>query len=264
MALAAPSRDLTAARELVEELVGRPLRRAEQAIDVLRLDQALQIGKDELEEAIRAEMTRAAWEWISGRGLGVKMIVSPAMTDALDALTETGREEALLEMERLGYENLTDPVEGSRLFAVEEGPRADRDTEAYLARNLPSIEVRIVDELVAIDLSSAAQTAVAQALLNVPGARDVASRVVSTALIDGLALTFEQNSDLVRCWEYTALMDPGTCSACSPLDGRRYDTLQALFRDLPNFGPNPRCKGGGRCRCRAVPCPVDEVGQNDR
>jgi hypothetical protein len=36
-----------------------------------------------------------------------------------------------------------------------------------------------------------------------------------------------------------------------------YDTLDALFEVLPDFGPNPDCLGGDRCRCRAVPMPPE-------
>ena len=124
------------------------------------------------------------------------------------------------------------------------------------------IGVRIEEELVTADLSGASLSAVVQALQRVPGARDVASRVVSTALIDGMGQTWDENEDLVRVWEYTAVLDRATCDRCRPLDGKRYDSWKAAQEDLPGGGPNPRCRGGGRCRCRLVPADTGEVGQN--
>lgn len=262
MALAAPSRRLgRAAVELVEQIKGRTLRRAEQAIDVLRLDQALEQAKDELEAAIFGEMVAATAAWKAGMATVPALSVTDRMVSVLDRLTEIGRQEALLELERLGYRGIQDTTD-ERRFVFEPAPQG-RDVTGYLRRELPGIQHRIEDELVTADLSGASQTAIARALLRVPGARDIASRVISTALIDGIGMRFEDNQDLVKCWEYTAVLDAGTCSKCAPLDGKRYDSLQALFHDLPNFGPNPRCKGGGRCRCRAVPCAVDDVGQNE-
>lgn len=258
--IAAPARELGAAAvELAEAMVGRTLRKAEQAIDVLRLDQALNGAKDELEAAIFAEMIAATASWVAGVATSPALRVTPDMLLPLDRLVQIGRDEGLLELERLGYEGVQGPA---RLFAHATPAPEGRDLEGYLRTNLARIERHIEDELVTADLGAASQSAIAQALLAVPGGRDIASRVISTALIDGLGMTFEANEHLIRCWEYTAVLDAGTCPRCAPLDGKRYDSLQALFVDLPNFGPNPHCRGGGRCRCRAVPCKVSDVGQN--
>lgn len=248
-------------RALAEFAIGRTLRRAEAAIDVLGLDAALNEAKDQLEQAIRDEMQRAASAWLIGGAARPIMAVTEEMLDVLNELVELGRQEALLEMERLGYAGVTLPEPG-RSYAAEALPGADGDLDGYLRRNIPALGWRIEDELVEVELAGASQTAIAQALLRVPGARDIASRIISTALTNGLGLTFEENADLVLCWEYTAVLDNAACSSCRPLDGKRYETLEALFVDLPGFGPNPRCKGGGRCRCRAVPCDPAEVGQN--
>lgn len=253
MALATRSLELD--WPLVEELIGRPLRRAEQAIDVVRLDQALEQAKDDLEAAIRDEMLAATAAWKGGGAIRPALRVTQEMLDVLDRLREIGREEAELELERAGYVGIR------RRSYIDEAP-AGRDVEGYLRQNLGSVTTRIEDELVTTELAGASQAAIAQALLKVPGARDIASRVISTALIDGLSETWDRNADLVACWEYTAVLDSGTCHRCAPLDGKRYSSLELLFRDLPNFGPNPLCLGGGRCRCRAVPCPTDEAPQN--
>lgn len=247
-----------ASRELVERLVGRRLSQAEQALDVVRLDGELERAKDDLEAAIRDEMIAATLAWASGMALTPALRVTPAMLEILDRLRQVGRDEALRVLERLGYRGIREPA---RAFAADPRPDPDRDLGRYLRRNLPAIATRIEDELVVADLSGAGFDVVAGALLEVPGARDIASRVISTALIDGLALTFEDNADLVRCWQYSAVLDGRTCGRCRPLDGTRYSSLEELFAVLPNFGPNPSCLGGGRCRCTGLPCDPEEVGQ---
>lgn len=264
MTVDAPALERTFA--LVEQKIGRKLREAERAIDVLRLDSALNRAKDELEHAIRMEMQTATARWLRYDRLGTPQLrVTQAMRKPLQDLHRLGIHEASLELNRLGYTD-TKPPDGRRRprrYATYPGapdpqPVGDGLDETYatIERGLPGIAVRIVDELVEADFTNPAAAALAQALLNLPGARDIASRVVSTALTSGLAQTFEQNQGLVTGWEYTAVLDSGTCDVCAPLDGTTYPTLDDLFEVLPNFGPNPDCDGGGRCRCRAVPSPA--------
>ncbi len=236
---------------LVERAVGRQLTEAERAIDIVKLDRALARAKDDLNAAIHAEMLRATLVWIANGG-SPRLTVTPDMRAVLDGLYLLGAEEAWLELDRLGYD-----LQGRRHY-IEEGP-GDRDVPAYLTRNLRGIEIRIEDELVRADLSGLASSAVAHAVMQLPGARDLASRAISTAMINGFASTFDQVQDLIDAWQYTAILDGGTCDICRPLDGTVYETLEQLFVVLPNYGPNPRCFGGGRCRCRAIPMPADGV-----
>jgi hypothetical protein len=248
---------------VIEAAIGRPLRDAEKAIDVLRLDSALERAKDELDQAITREMLRATRAWVAAARLGTPTLtLTPQMVKPLEELHRLGREEAALELLRLGYPDRDvmrpDARSRSRRYAAPDpDPGGDlNEALATVRAGLPGIAIRIEDELVAADLTEASSSALAHALLRVPGARDLASRVVSTALTSGFAETFERNSDLIDEWEYTAILDGGTCVVCAPLDGTRYPTLDALFRVLPNFGPNPLCHGRGRCRCRAVPASV--------
>lgn len=235
---------------LAELLVGRPLRQAEEAIDVVKLDAALQDAKDAVDEAIHAEMLRATIAWAGGSTL--LLTVTAAMLAPLHELTALGREEAWKELERAGYK-----LRARSFASIEEFPD-DRDPDAYLARNLGAIKIRIEQDLVVADLSGLATDAVAQALLRVPGGRDIASRIVSTALVNGLAQTWEEVADDVGGWEYSAVLDGGVCDRCAPLDGTRYESWDAIQVVLPGGGPNVRCLGGGRCRCRAVPLPPGE------
>ncbi len=237
--------------------VRRELTEAEQAIDILKLDRALTRAKDELDKAIHREIARAVLATVE-LNLPVFLNVTDRMLEPLNRLARIGRAEAWLELDRLGYQ-----TQGRRRY-IEERPTDPGDLLGYLARNLRQLLPWVEDELVHLDIGVLSQDAIARALLRVPGARDIASRVVSTALYAGMAETFEQNADLVECWQYTAILDSGTCAACFPLDGREYRSLLELFEHLPNFGPNPACLGGGRCRCRAVPCPASRGGRMGR
>lgn len=252
------TRDLEPARELVERTIGRPLRQAEQAIDVLRLDGELNRAKDDLEAAIRAEMLRAARAWVDGYAATVAVNVTEAMLEPLHRLVDLGREESLLELERLGYLPRVPLDLAARYFAsAEPSPGRDRDLRAYLTRNLARLRVEIEDRLVTVDVGATArsivETAILDAIGRIGGARDIASRIISTALVDGMAQTWDANADLVSGWEYTAVLDSATCDECEPLDGTTYPTWEEIQVVLPDGGPNPACLGEGRCRCRAVP-----------
>lgn len=235
----------------VAEAVGRPLRQAEQAIDIVRLDQALAKAKDEIEAAIQAEMLRATQRWVD-LDLPPILRVTDGMLDPLHDLHDLGREEARREFERLGY--------SLRQFAAAREPAPDGpdDLEAYIGRQLPAISVQIEDDLVRADLSGLASDAIARALLRIPGGRDIASRVVSTALIGGLARTWDEIEADVGGWEITSVLDGATCLPCKTNDGLRFRTRNQAYAFLPNGGPAVYCLGEGRCRCRLVPLPYGE------
>lgn len=231
----------------IEQAIGRPLREAEKAIDVELLDAAMNEAKDELEAAIRDEMLAKAKIW-QRRGYLPALELTVEMSRPLEALYELGRVEAYNELIRLRY-NPTRSFASRRLRHGDLDPLRDRVRGA-----LPGIRVRTERGLVEADFSGASSAALASAMQRIPGARAIASDVVSTALTTGLGATFDENADLIKCWEYTAVMDAATCVSCRVMDGTKYRTLTELYAVLPNFGPNPLCLGGGRCRCRAVPC----------
>lgn len=231
-------------------LLRRQLRAAETAIDILKLDQALNQAKNELDRILQEELVRAAKMWQRTGRFTVQ--VPDTALDVMQRLRRLGQQEALLELTRLGYRPRV------RSF-VDSRPTGPGDLGDYVRRNLGPVAARVESDLVRQELGGAPQAALIRAVMRVPGGRDIASRVVSTALISGMGQTWEQNQDIVHAWEYTAVLDAGTCPACAPLDGTRYQSLDELFAVLPNFGPNPNCHGGGRCRCRAVPAPAGEA-----
>jgi hypothetical protein len=131
------------------------------------------------------------------------------------------------------------------------------DYVATLRARLNSLTIKIEHEALGADLSTLATGAIERAVGKVLGARSIAADLVAPTFASGLQQTFEQHLDLVDAWQYTAVNDAGSCDECAPLDGEVYDTLDALFEVLPDFGPNPDCLGGDRCRCRAVPMPPE-------
>jgi hypothetical protein len=229
-----------------ERVVGRELRPAERVIDVIRIDRELNEAKDQVEQAIRAEMLKATRRWLRGATWRPHLTVTPAMRGPLRRLARFGRDEARAELARLGVRSHV---------AFDPDPSVPGLDELFdtIAAGLPGLSLRIQQDLVAADLTDASTLAVARALLRVPGARDIASRVVSSALMDGMGAVFEDAGDLVSGWEWSAVLDSGTCGPCDAGDGTQYRTWGEAQADLPNGGPAVVCDGGGRCRCRLVP-----------
>lgn len=244
-------------RELVERAVGRPLRQAEQAIDIVGLDRALNQAKDELERAIDQEVRRAARRWQLTRVLP-RLRRTPAMVAPLKRLHELGVREAALELERLGYTGVRRGSAARAYVAPDPFPGAGFESLLNtLDRGLVGLRVRVENELVAADLADASSSALARALVKI-GGRDIASRVVSTALYSGMGLTFEENEDLIDGWTWTSVLDGATCGPCAAGNGTHYDSWAEAMVDLPNGGPARVCLGGGRCRCRVLPDPAGD------
>lgn len=239
--------DLEADREFVEALIGRELRASERAIDILRLDAAMNAAKDEVEAAIEREKRRAVNRRLRGESI-IDLKMTGPMFAPLERLYSLGRREARAELQRLGY------LPARRLAAAPR-PRRNRKTEleTTIVNGLAQLSRRLGQEWAEADLSGLSQSAIVSALYSVPGARNIAAAVVSPALADGLGATFEENEDLVGGWEYTAVMDGGTCDVCDAADGLTFDTWAQISAFLPDGGPNPECLGGDRCRCRPVP-----------
>lgn len=231
-----------------ERRLGRKLHASERAIDIPAVDRDLEAGKEQLVNAIEAEKRRA----IRALKLSpfVQLRVSPAMLDALLALYDSGRRHALDEMRRLG-------VPEERLLATEDELPSLQDVIDRLRQMLTAIQVRVGDEEAKLRVGQPTLTEDFLRKLEerVPGARDVASRLISTAMTRGLLDEYSTRRDLFPCWIYTAVLDAATCTECRPLDGTRFTNLEEALTVLPGFGPNPFCLGDGRCRCRLVPCP---------
>lgn len=242
--------------------------RAEAAVDGPGLIRALDGAKDRVERAIRAEARRAIRR--AGTRNRVELALTEGMITPLVALYRRGRREARREARVLGYAlgvrlAAGDPADlttvpdglGGVVTRLQSGladlgaklTRARDDAvRAAAAGAGPGVEI---GEAISRGIGSAA----GRLLDRVPGARDVASQLVSESLFSGLGDVYAANADAFGGYVYTAMLDDGTCEVCRPLNGRRYRTLAELYVDLPNFGPNPRCRGGYRCRCRGVPLP---------
>ncbi len=231
---------------VVERAKGRPLRRAERRIDVVYLTRLLDQQKRELTAAIRLEIRRAVLRSLT-LGRPLRLEPSERMRRVLDRLYRAGRREALRELERAGYTPARSMEEARPLE-----PRLS-SVWRRLRIGLRRLEPRVNQALVELDLGELTAAAVATAVMRTPGGPDLASLLVSPALFLGMGDTFEENQDLVDAWEYTAVLDAGTCEECEALDGTTYPSWAAIQEVLPGGGPNPQCYGGDRCRCRAVP-----------
>lgn len=251
--------DLERARGYVELVIGRPLRQAERAIDVLRLDAALNAAKDELTQAIRQEIRRATKRAIYVAlpipvTQPIRLEVTRAMLRPLEMLFSLGMEEAQAELERAGYVGVTVPPKRSLEDAAPRfGPLWP--LWAQLKDMLGPLAVRVNQGAVEAGLGELSAEAVARALMRTPGGRNIASQLVSRALVSGMEPVFEENDDLIGGWEWSAVLDGRQCAPCAAGDGRRYATWSEAMVDLPGGGPAVVCRGAGRCRCRLVPLP---------
>jgi hypothetical protein len=251
--LTAAARDyLEATRPLVERTIGRPLRKAEHVVDVFLLTRALDTAKDLVEEAIKAEQARAIRHAIK-TGHPIRLEVTRAILQPLESLYRLGAVEAHAELQRAGYNT-------ARALEAAQPKNQGLDPLAVnLESKLNGFSSRLVVESDRLRVTletthhGAVGKALGDALLKVLGARSIAAGVVSTALFSGMGATFEENAAIVGGFEYSSVLDGGTCDVCASLDGSTYESWDAIQDVLPNGGPNPDCLGGDRCRCRAVP-----------
>jgi hypothetical protein len=81
---------------------------------------------------------------------------------------------------------------------------------------------------------------------------------VENSYTDGRARASEENKDVIRLLEYTAILDKNVCINCAPLDGSQFTFKEGIDLGLNMLsGPlNPLCEGGDACRCQLVPLEV--------
>lgn len=240
-----------------EARLQRELTPGERHIDLVAADVALETAKARLHAAIVKEQARYARGIVSdGRG---RMEVTGGMAIALSDCWKAGRDAAKAELVSMGIN--PDPP---REFIDEDGRITILDQlraglGETLLLNLRILLGRVDAAGVEATLSGFAFGAVAKEMQKVPGALDIASRMISGAYSGGLAFTYEQHTDLFDAWQYTGIQDGAQCDRCRAHDGEVYATLDEAYQVLPGFGPNPACFGSGRCRCRLMPAPPDEI-----
>jgi hypothetical protein len=238
-------------RERVEHRIGRALSAAERAIDVLGIDATLNREKAALERAVEAEKRRAVRQIVGGLApRRVRLRVTEQMRDPLRRLHVFGLREARAELSRLGYKAT------ARALASHAHDDELRDIFDELDDLVDALTVRVRAEAVEATLGDVVAEELSRALLRIPGARSIAAELVSSAFTSGLGATFEENESLIGGWEYTSVLDGARCSPCRSKHGTTYETWADVQEDLPGGGPNPECRGSGRCRCRAVPLPA--------
>lgn len=257
--LDARGREITEAdaRAFAEERLGRALTDGERHLDLVGLDLDLREGKERLVEAITAARRAAVEEYLR-TGTTTSLRITPEIQAAMLALIQSGRQHAIREMRSMGLD--VEVVEGDPFRRFAEGDLADRfgSFVEQLLRALTAIRVRIAGEADAAEFRGAGT--ITEELIEklderIPGARAIAADLSSGLFIGGLGEIYEHNADLFPCFTYSAVMDGATCDVCREFDGIEYGSWILGERDLPGGGPNPLCRGGGRCRCRLVPCP---------
>lgn len=238
-----------------EKRLGRPLSEGERRIDIARYEHDLESGKKKLHQAIEKEKSRVIAARLKGRR--TRMKVTPEMIEALAFLHRRGLAHARAELRRAG-------VEPSRRMASKEELAGLRSLLSLLRSLLGRVTRRVELELqvgrtkkIEVSLTSATISALARAMeKKVPGSLAVAADLVSSAMAGGLEEGFEGDADLFQYWEWSAIMDGGTCGPCREMDGKHFPSFAAIM--AVGF-PYPNCLGGTRCRCRPVPGPLKAI-----
>ncbi len=223
----------------------RALTAAERHIDAERAAAKLDTATDHLERLVRAEMARSASHAVHGRP---HVAVTPAMLRVLVRLEREGRRDARAEAASMGVRTPTD------FAAADVSPRI-RGLAALLGRILDALGRAMAREAADALALGATRSRARVVAARISGARAASRGVVTRAYFGGHAELYEKAAGVFPAWQYTAVLDGGTCPQCKPLDGKVYPTWDAILVVLPDGGPNPACLGGNRCRCRAVPIP---------
>jgi hypothetical protein len=215
-------------------------------IDVIRVTAAFDVNHDLLEQEVRRQIKRRIRAWQrTGKWHGID--VTDGMAVALTRMYRVGVRGGKKEAKSLGVNT------GSFGFFT---PRRLTGLFDRFRAQLTRVNL---DVAWALRTTTGAEDSLVRAGIDVTGIlenvgiRRAVAGLLPEAYTAGLADTFEAAADAFDGWEYTSVLDGGTCDQCRPHDGERYRTLEDAYKVLPNFGPNPECRGGWRCRCRLVP-----------
>lgn len=223
---------------------------ASTVIDVQADTDALDSAREKAAAAIRRECGRALRAW-RDHGEAPVVRLTPALASIIVGLYRHGRRQARAEIQR----TTGAPPPARRMATVSPNPDEWPERLIPVGQRILS-ELRVLSRRLENDLPGQPwfdMEALPRTVARLPGPAGIAAGAVSSPYTSGLADTYEDNADLFGGWQYTAVLDGGTCDVCRPLDGTTYPTLAAAYLDLPDFGPNPECRGGWRCRCRLVP-----------
>lgn len=238
-----------------ERRLGRKLTAGEKNVDLVSAVAVLETGKERLRQAIQAEL-RATLRELLRTGRYPYLDETPAMLSALRALYDAGTVAAYGEIARFGQ----------KIRAYADEPPILTDLRGRLADLRLRISLRAHREAASAassgyiaELSPFSGAALRALERRVPGALDAASRLVSPAFFGGIGDVYSVNADLFDGWEYSAVLDAATCDICRAADGQRFASWDEAIVVLPNGGPNPACRGDGRCRCRLVPTAPGDV-----
>lgn len=226
-------------------------------IDVAETTERLEAAKLRVRAAIAREVQRAGEAHLVA-AYPILLQMRQDMVAPLHGLHRFGRSSARKEMRALG-------VEPRRAFATTVDPQGYperlRSTLVRMQVGLDDLGLDIQGRMAEAALSAGSPfdpdvdpvAAMRDVLGDAPGALDLSGQLVSQSYTSGLADVYEMNADAFGGWAYSAALDGGTCEECLSRSGETYATLAEGYAVLPEFGPNPFCRGGYRCRCRLEP-----------
>src|SRR5262245_11958924 len=145
-----------------------------------------------------------------------------------------------------------------------------REPDTETLRSLSGVTVSRLANDVQARVIAAGQQGALLGVENVPAYAQAQMDAGSTGYVDRAARSATNTSlaagrktemgarpdDDIAYFVYSAVLDANTCEPCGEADGLTADQE----KDLPSV-PNPRCPGGGECRCVHIPVsPLTEVG----
>lgn len=234
---------------LAEIRLGRPLTLAERHVNIVGIDRDLNRGKKQLTLAIEKEKKRALNAYFRYQ-LPIKLRTTPQMLAVIGVLYRKGTLYAYREIHELAGVNLRSYAQSDAVDQMSQRLRA----------HLDQFQKKVATTAVNAEIGSYVELAATRQVLKMPGALNVAGQIVSGSMFGGIGDVYSENAGLFSSFTYSAVMDNATCDECAALDGEEFDSWEAIQAVLPDGGPNPDCYGEGRCRCRAVPSGLSDLG----
>lgn len=176
------------------------------------------------------------------------------VSKAIDALFAIGRDqvESDLALQKVGSKNIGDNIELKKL--LDDWKRfLDRISDLVISRLISEISTRAINFFVARGLLDRDDTEIIAELREALTDQsdkmfeDIASQASNAAIGAGRSAELEERADDIEIYEYSALLDSGTCEICDEADGKQSKDPA----DLPD-APNSDCLGNSRCRCFIV------------
>ncbi len=239
----------------------RELTPIEQTIDLKSMVADFDNGKARMTAillSIRDELIKqsvGAMKQLDGSSIHELTLTPPAKSYSkvrkeIDKLFQTGRDQVADELKRQGKSSSTpDELKKKGDWAA----FLDRISDLVISRLISEISTRAINFFVSrglLDRDDDEIISELRAALEDQSTKtfeDIANQATNSAIGEGRDVELSERADDIEVYEYSAILDGGTCEPCNDADGKQSKDPA----DLPET-PNPDCEGGSRCRCFTI------------